>query len=275
MKPRDVFNELLHINNGKLSQAVSAEDEYAKVTIYVDLLVNKNVQYSKVYLGDKLLGTLNKYRYQKVGGNDEYESLESNGSGDDEVTNLFSSMLNSYLSRVKVNDSLVKTMIIFLIYNKKVAEFRNVRKLTDSEWGILTLEYMNNLGVNSKVLMDAFLSNFDEYPKHKEILSHKISELMFTNNCRERYYQLIKPAWSEGELSVNDPMENKFMDLILDLRTKVRDMTNNIEVKDLCALLKIGESTYRNKKRDLINGLSKYFYNSVYSNLIDLVTSLH
>lgn len=272
MNPREVFKELMNLRNGSLSNAVSSEDEYAKVTIYVSLLVHKNPQYSKVYLGDKLLGTINKYRYQKITEDQELNSVDE--IDDEQITSLFSSMLNSYLSKVKVNDGLIKTMIIFLVYNNKVSEFRNVRKLADSEWGIRTLEYISNLGINSKILMESFMSHFVDYPIHKDILTDRISELMFCNNCRERYYHLMKPAWNSGELSVNEPLEQEFVKLVLDLREKVRDMTNNIEVGDLCKLLNIGESTYRNKRRELVNGLSKYFYNSVYSNLIDLITSL-
>lgn len=274
MKPKDVFQELLNLKTGSLSEAVSADDEYAKITIYASLLVHKNIQYSKVYLGDKLLGTINKYRYQKM--SQDFELIESeNIDAENEATNLFSSMLNAYLSKVKPSDTLIKTLIIFLVYNGKVTEFRNVRKLSDSEWGIRTIEYIDNLGINSKVLMDSFLSQFNQYPIHRDILKERISELMFTNNCRERYYILMKPAWDKGELSVNDPIEQGLVDLVLDLRETVRKMSTKVAVEDLCSLLNIGNSTYRNKKREVINSLSKYFYNSVYSNLIDLVTSLN
>jgi hypothetical protein len=273
MKPKEVFNELMNLKAGSLSEAVSTDDEYAKITIYASLLVHKNVQYSKVYLGDKLLGTINRYRYQKLS-----QDLEVNEADDidamNEATNLFSSMLTAYLTKVRPSDTLVKTMIIFLVYNGKVSEFRNVRKLSDSEWGIKTIEYIDNLGINSKVLMDAFLSNFNDYPKHKQILTERVSELMFCNNCRERYCQIMKSAWNAGELSVNDPIEQDLIDIVLDLRESVRKMSLNIEVQDLCSLLNIGKSTYRNKRNELVNSLSKYFYNSVYSNLIDLITSL-
>jgi len=273
MKPKEVFNELLNLKAGLLSEAVSSDDEYAKITIYVSLLVHKNIQYSKVYLGDKLLGTINKYRYQKISQDSELIEAD-NVDAMNEATNLFSSMLTAYLTKIKPSDSLIKTLIIFLVYNGKVAEFRNVRKLSDSEWGIKTIEYIDNLGINSKVLMDSFLSQFNDYPEHKKILSKRISELMFTNNCRERYYILMKPAWALGELSVNDPTEQGLVDLVLDLRETVRKMTTKIEVKDLCALLDFPYGTYGNKKREVVKSLSKYFYNSVYSNLIDLITSL-
>lgn len=273
MKPKDVFHELMNLKAGSLSEAVSSDDEYAKITIYVSLLVHKNVQFSKVYLGDKLLGTINRYRYQKL--SQDTELVESdNVDAMNEATNLFSSMLTAYLTKVKPSDTLIKTLIIFLVYNGKVAEFRNVRKLSDSEWGIKTIEYIDNLGINSKVLMESFLSQFDSYPIHKKILSERISELMFTNNCRERYYIIMKPAWNSGELSVTDPIEQNLVDLVLDLRETVRKLTTNIEVQDLCQLLGIGYSTYGNKKREVVKSLSKYFYNSVYSNLIDLITSM-
>jgi hypothetical protein len=269
MKAREIFNELKNLNTGSLSTAISSEDEYAKITIYVSLLVHKNIQYSRVYLGDKLLGTINKYRYQKVSDDSELNEEDY----DQDATNLFSSMLNSYLTKIKVTDTVTKTLIILLVFNNKIQEFRNVNKLANSEWGVKMIEFIGNLGINSKMLMDSFLSQFDEYPIHKEILRNRIQELMFTNNCRERYYQLMKEAWNEGELTVDDPKEQEFFDSVLILRSKVRLLCSNIELSELLKVMELPKSTYGNKKRELIAGLSKYYYNSIYSNLIDLISS--
>jgi len=274
-KPREIFQELLKLNTGELSDAISSKDEYGKIVIYASLLVNNNIQYSKVYLGDKLLGTINRYRYKKVMSDVEGDSeSEEEFEAENEVTNLFSRMISSYLSIVKVNDNLIKTLIIFLVTNDKISEFRNIPKLSDSSWGIRTIEYINNLGINSKLLMETFLTQFDDYPIHKKLLEPRLHECIVSNNGRERYLNIVKSAWSQGELSAKDPIEQQLGDAVLSVRSKIRSTNLNIQVKDMCNLLEMPYGTYGNKKREFQKSISKYFYNSVYSNLIDLITSL-
>lgn len=270
MKPQQIFEELLNMRNGSLSNAISSEDEYSKITLYVSLLVHKNIQYSKVYLGDKLLGTINKYRYKKL----DNESGVDEEDPTDDTSALFVSMMSSYLNVVRINDNLIKTIIIFLVDNNYINEFRNIRKLSESQWGIKTIEYINNLSVSSTLITDSFIEIFKDYPIHQKIIKDRIRELIITNNFRERYMVLMADAWKQGELSASDPIETELCNRTLELRTKVRNVNINIKVKDLCDLLEIGQSTYRNRKNDLIKSLSKYYYNSIYSNLIDLINSM-
>jgi hypothetical protein len=271
MSPKEVYNQLRNLKTGSLNNVVSSDDEYAKVTLYVSLLVHSNIQYSKVYLGDKLLGTINKYRYIKMSEESEIDKLEDATS---ESISLFSSMISTYLSKTRITDNMLKTIIIFLVDNKKITEFRNVRKLVDSQYGITMCEYLDNLSISSNLLVEPFLQNFNTYPIHKEIIKSRLFELVYTNNCRERYVVLMKPAWESGELSPSDPIELDFIEKVLEFRSKIRDLNLNVQVSDLCDLLNIPYGTYGNNKRKFVSNLSTYFSNSVYSSLIDLIHSL-
>jgi hypothetical protein len=271
MKPREVFESLMNIDKANFSKSISDEDEYGKVVITAKLLSANNVIYAKHFVEDNILGKINKYRYKLEDTPDEDEDLIA---AQEDATSLFTSMVSSYLNKIRLTDDTIKCIIIFLIHNKKINEFRNIPKLVNSEWGVRTTEFLSNLGMSNKMILESYLPEFDEYPIHRSILECKLHELMTTNNCRERYNVLMKDAWNAGELSPNDPKEKELSDSIVNLRSTMKSMLSKVKVIDLCKVLDIAKSTYERKKGQIIKDLSKYYYNSIYSSMIDMVNSM-
>lgn len=267
MKPSVLYEQIKkvkkdapnQINNGGMHEAI---------VILLDSLVNSNLQYSKIYLGDKLLGVNNYYRKKLTETVDETNDYA-------EVVYLFSDMITEFLSKFKISEVQINTLIISLVSNGFIDEFRQIRKLSESKSGLIVLDFINNLNVGNESLKDAFLSEIEAYPIHLKILTERYFELMITNNLRERYLILMKDAWNVGELESGSEFDEYLIERLLELRRIYRVQSTNIKISDLTELLGMGESTYRNNKKKISSKLTSYYSNSIYSNLIAYFETLN
>lgn len=267
MKPSELYEQIKKLKGSNQNQLTNG-GMHESIVILLDSLVNSNRQYSKITLGDKLLG-VNSYQRKKL-----TESVDENNDYS-EVVYLFSDMISEFLNKFKISDVQMNTLIIALVTNGFIDEFRQIRKLSESRSGLIVLDFISNLNIGNESLKEAFLSELDEYPIHSKILNERYFELMITGNLRERYLILMKDAWNTGELEKGSEFDEYLIERLFELRRLFKAQSTNISMSDLTDLLGMGESTYRNNKRKIAVKLTSYYSNSIYSNLIAYFETLN
>lgn len=267
MKPSELYEQIKKVKKDSPNQ-INGGGMHESIVILLDSLINSNLQYSKIFLGDKLLG-INNYQRKKL-----TESVDESNDYS-EIIYLFSDMITEFLNKFKISETQMNTLIISLVSNGFLDEFRQIRKLSESKSGLIVLDFINNLNIGNESLKEAFLSEVEEYPIHYRILSERYFELMITNNLRERYLILMKDAWNANELESGSEFDEYLISKLLELRRIYRIQSTNIKVSDLTELLGMGESTYRNNKKKIAVKLTSHYSNSIYSNLIAYFETLN